>query len=99
MNLERVESFTDEIAILKVELQNYEKQKSVLNDLYFIDVHGGKLANHKEFRIQEDRGLFRLDEVSVEVFKTLALKELEQKITETEKQLKDLIKKGIMDND
>lgn len=97
MNLKKVDDFTKEITTLKNRITYIKKQIRVLSDLTNIDFKTLKTNFREDFEIN-DRSRFKLEK-PIEVFKILALKELNEELESHEKELNDFIKKGITDND
>lgn len=98
MDLTKVGLFTGQIEKIKEEITVIKMQIRILNNIQFINIKGDKGASYESFSITADSS-FKLNSPSVEVFKTLAIKELTQNQLDKEKELKELIKKGITDND
>ena len=97
MDLKKVETFIKDVTTLKNRLAYIEKQISVLNDLTNIDFKTIKTNFRESFEVNS-LSRFQLEK-PLEVFKVLALKELNEELKAHEKELKDFIKKGITDND
>ncbi len=97
MDLKKVENFTKEIETLLRRISYIKKQIRVLSDLTNINFKTLKTNFREDFEIT-DMSCFKLEK-PLEVFKILALKELEEELEVHKKELNNFIKKGITDND
>lgn len=97
MDLVKVKKFTEEITTLKNRIIYIKDRITILNNLKEIKFEGDKGASYEHFLINEN-SRWSLDG-PLEVFKILAIKELNEDLEAHEKQLADFIKKGITDND
>ncbi len=97
MDLVKVENFTKQIGTLKGRITYIKKQIRIINNVEQVEFRGDKGASYEHFKITEE-SRFKLEQ-PFEVFKILALKELNEELEAHEKELSDFIKKGITDND
>lgn len=95
MDLKVVEDYTAVIKSKKTDIEELQKRIQVLSNLHFIDFKGNDIAKYNDFRVTEETEYFGLSSQSLDVFKTLAIKELGLAIREKEKELAVFIKKGI----
>lgn len=97
MDLEKVKQFTEEIDALRERILDAKQEINILNSLSVVTLvahrYGG--SDRNRFTISHDEAGVKLNSQSVDIFKTLAIKELTAEIAAKEKELEELIKKGI----
>lgn len=100
IDLEQVEEYVKEINYLKGIIEKMEESIVVLKNVYCIDVKG-KRSDRSDtvLSIEDNTYGLRLNSNSIEVFKSVAIKELEDSIAEYGAELEEVIKNGLQEKE
>lgn len=94
MDLEKASRLSTKIDNLVTKITTQEKNKNILENMYELEILSKCKGQRISFTINEHK-FVRIDNPSVKVFKTLLLQEIDEQIAVFEKELDELIKKGI----